>query len=102
MSMSEFERQLNSMWENDLSSLSTQRETLPSDFSDEDKAFAEELDSLFDIHEEEVPPLYVLTMLDVEGPRFQPIENGFEYKTRDRVFRRLKLSRRLTNHGLLS
>ncbi len=99
MSMSEFERQLNSMWENDLSSLSTQRETLPSDFSDEDKAFAEELDSLFDIHEEEVPPLYVQTMLDVEGPRFQPVENGFEYKTRARVFRRLKLRRRLTNTG---
>jgi hypothetical protein len=99
MSMSEFERQLNSIWENDLSSLSTQREALPPDFSDEDKAFAEELGSLFDIHEEEVPPLYVQTMLDVEGPRFQPVENGFEYKTRARVFRRLKLRRRLIDTG---
>jgi hypothetical protein len=99
MSMSEFERQLNSMWENDLSSLSTQREALPPDFSDDDKAFAQELDSLFDIHKEEVPPLYVQTMLDVEGPRFQPVENGFEYKTRARVFRRLKLRRRLTDTG---
>jgi hypothetical protein len=99
MSMSEFERQLNSMWENDLSSLSTQREALPSDFSDDDKAFVQELDSLFDIHEEEVPPLYVQTLLDVEGPRFQPVENGFEYKTRARVFRRLKLRRRLTDAG---
>jgi hypothetical protein len=99
MSMSEFERQLNSMWENDLSSLSTQREALPPDFNDEDKAFAQELDSLFDIHEEEVPPYYVQTMLDVEGPRFQPVENGFEFKTRARVFRRLKLRRRLTDTG---
>lgn len=99
MSMSEFERQLNSMWENDLSSLSTQREALPPDFSDDDKAFVQELDSLFDIHEEEVPPLYVQTLLDVEGPRFQPVENGFEYKTRARVFRRLKLRRRLTDTG---
>ena len=99
MSMSEFERQLNSMWENDLSSLSTQREALPLDFNDEDKAFAQELDSLFDIHEEEVPPYYVQTMLDVEGPRFQPVENGFEFKTRARVFRRLKLRRRLTDTG---
>lgn len=99
MSMSEFERQLNSMWENDLSSLSTQHEALPSDFNDEDKAFAQELDSLFDIHEEEVPPYYVQTMLDVEGPRFQPVENGFEFKTRARVFRRLKLRRRLTDTG---
>jgi hypothetical protein len=97
--MSEFERQLNSMWENDLSSLSTQREALPLDFNDEDKAFAQELDSLFDIHEEEVPPYYVQTMLDVEGPRFQPVENGFEFKTRARVFRRLKLRRRLTDTG---
>ena len=97
MSMSEFERQLNSMWENDLSSLSTQREALPLDFNDEDRAFAQELDSLFDIHEEEVPPYYVQTMLDVEGPRFQPVENGFEFKTRARVFRRLKLRRRLTD-----
>ncbi len=36
-------------------------------------------------------------MLDVEGPRFQPVENGFEFKTRARVFRRLKLRRRLTD-----
>ncbi len=99
MSMSEFERQLNKMWENDPSALSTQRETIPADFSAEDVAFAQELDSLFDIQEEEMPPYYVQTLLDSAESRFQPAKNGFEYKTRARVFRRLKLRRRLTDTG---
>src|SRR6266567_2837650 len=99
MSMSEFERQLNKMWENDPSTFSTQREAIPADFSAEDMAFAQELDSLFDIQEEKMPPYYVQTLLDSAESRFRPAENGFEYKTRARVFRRLKLRRRLMDTG---
>jgi hypothetical protein len=96
--MSEFERQLNT-WDSDFSTLSTQGHDLPADFSDEDMAFAEELDELFVLHEEDIPPYYVQTLLDSEEPRFQPVEPGFELKTRARVFRRLKLRRRLFPKG---
>ncbi len=99
MSMSEFERQLNDIWEKEPSSFSGHKEALPADFSDEDVAFAQELDSLFDIAREEVPPYYVQTLLEHEELSFQPDENGFEYKTRARVFRRLKLRHRLTAAG---
>src|SRR5207249_6358466 len=68
---------------------------------EEDVAFVQELDSLFALHEEELPPYFVQTLLDSENPRFQPVEHGFEYKTRARVFRRLKLRRRLF-HSLRS
>jgi hypothetical protein len=98
MSMSEFEGQLNT-WDSDFSTLSTQGHDLPADFSDEDMAFAEELDELFVLHEEDIPPYYVQTLLDSEEPRFQPVEPGFELKTRARVFRRLKLKRRLFPKG---
>src|SRR5204863_7602262 len=94
MSMSEFENQLNA-WDSDFSTLSAQGHDLPADFSDEDMAFAEELDQLFVLHEEDIPPYFVQTLLDSEEPRFQPVEPGFEMKTRARVFRRLKLKRRL-------
>jgi hypothetical protein len=96
--MSEFEGQLNT-WDSDFSTLSTQGHDLPADFSDEDVAFAEELDELFVLHEEDIPPYYVQTLLDSEEPRFQPVEPGFELKTRARVFRRLKLRRRLFPKG---
>jgi len=92
MSMSEFDQQPNTKREN-FSSLSTQG--LPDDFSDEDLAFAQELDTLFALDEEELPPYFVQTLLDSEESRFQPIEHGFEHKTQARVFRRLKLRRRL-------
>jgi hypothetical protein len=95
MSMSEFERQLNDMWEIEPSSLPKQGEVMPADFSDEDIAFAQELDSFFDIAREEIPPYYVQTLLDPEQLSFQPVANNFVYKTRARVFRRLKLRRRL-------
>ncbi len=98
MSMSEFEGQLNT-GDGDFSTLSTQGHDLPADFSDEDVAFAEELDELFVLHEEDIPPYYVQTLLDSEEPRFQPVEPGFELKTRARVFRRLKLRRRLFPRG---
>ena len=94
MSMSEFERQLNT-WDRDFSTLSMQGHDLPADFSNDDVAFAQELDELFALHKEDIPLYYVQTLLDSEEPRFQPVEQGFELKTRARVFRRLKLRRRL-------
>src|SRR5437764_5019033 len=94
MSMSEFEIELN-RWEDDSLRLSMQERTLPSDFSVEDVAFAQELEGLFAIAEEETPPYFVQTLLEPEDPRFQVVEHGFEHKTSARVFRRLKLKRRL-------
>ncbi|HZT98891.1 MAG TPA: hypothetical protein VFA10_04485 [Ktedonobacteraceae bacterium] len=94
MSMSEFERELN-RWEDDSPGLSMQERVLPSDFSMEDVAFAQELEALFSISEEETPPYFVQTLLEPEDPRFQVVEHGFEHKTSARVFRRLNLKRRL-------
>ncbi len=98
MSMSEFEKQLK-VWEKGFSTLSMQGQDLPADFSEEDVTFAQELDELFALHKEDIPPYYVQTLLDAEEPRFQPVEQGFELKTRARVFRRLKLRRRLFKKG---
>ncbi len=92
MSMSEFDRPED---EKDPSSLSLQDRDLPDDFSSEDVAFAQELGNLFALDNEEIPPYFVQTLLDSESPRFQPVERGFEQKTCARVFRRLKLRRRL-------
>lgn len=92
MSTSGFDQQSNTGGENN-APLSTR--DLPDDFSDEDLAFAQELDTLFAVDEEELPPYFVQTLLDSEESRFQPIEHGFEHKTQARVFRRLKLRRRL-------
>ena len=94
MSMSEFEKELNS-GESGFSSLSTHVTDIPADFSEEDLAFVQELNTLFVPQEEELPPFYVQTLLEPDDPRFQPIEQGFEHKTSARVFRRLKLRRRL-------
>ena len=94
MSMSEFEGQLNT-WENDFSPLSAHGQELPTDFSEEDIAFVQELDAIFAVPEEELPPYFVQTLLEAEELRFQPVEPGFEHKTRARVFRRLKLRRPL-------
>ncbi|MBV9229374.1 MAG: hypothetical protein JOZ18_08680 [Chloroflexi bacterium] len=94
MSMSEFERRQDGS-EDDLALLSMQDRELPKDFSDEDMAFAQELEALFAIDEEEIPPYFVQTLLDSEEPRFQPVEHGFEKKVSARVFRRLKLRRRI-------
>lgn len=94
MNMSEFDGQLNKedAWP---SSISLSGHTVPDDFSDEDVAFAQELGSLFDVEQENLPPYFVQTLLDSENPRFSPVERGFEHKARVRVFRRLKLRRRL-------
>lgn len=94
MSMSEFEKQLH-IWGDTSSSFSTQGQQLPDDFSEEDMAFSQELDMLFAPNEEELPPFFVQTLLQPEDPRFEPVATNFEYKTRARVFRRLKLRHRL-------
>ncbi len=93
MSMSEFDGQYNDV-ESDLASLS-EKDMFPSDYSEEDVAFAHALGSLFSLEDEEVPPLFVQTLLANEDPRLQVVENEFELKTRARVFRQLNLNRRL-------
>jgi len=94
MSTSEFENE----WDDqcvDSSLMLRQELGLPEDFTDEDIAFAQEMETLFAPEKEELPPYFVQTLLEVENPRFQPVEHGLEYKTRAHVFRRLKLRRRL-------
>lgn len=98
MSTSEFDRQ----WEEenpDFSSFLHQElgspPGIPSDFTEEDIAFAHEMEAMFSPATEEMPPFYVQTLLEVESSRFQPVEEGIEYKTKAQVFRRLRLRRRL-------
>ena len=91
MSMNEFERQLN----NEGDDFPVRGQTVPTDFSEEDVAFAQELNSLFASGKEELPPYLVQTLLESEDARFRVVDHGFEHKTRARVFRRLKLRRHL-------
>ena len=94
MSMSEFDGQLNSDGDA-ISSVHKQEHPIPADFGEEDLAFVEELHALFSPEDEELPPYFVQTLLESEDPRYYPIEPGFEKKTSARVFRDLKLRRRL-------
>jgi hypothetical protein len=91
MSMNESERRLNNKEHN----FSIPGRVVPTDFSEEDIAFAQELDALFDPEKEELPPYFAQTLLAPEDPLFRVVEHGFEHKTRARVFRPLKLRRRL-------
>ena len=94
MRMSEFERPEDDKGR-DIPFLSINRSAVPDDFTEEDLAFAAELHTLFSPEEENLPPYYVQTLLDVDDQRFEPAIRGFEYKASARVFRRLKLRRRL-------
>lgn len=94
MRMSEFERPENDR-ERILPFLSICRPDVPDDFTEEDLAFATELHTFFSPEQENLPPYYVQTLLDVDDQRFDPAGRGFEYKTSARVFRHLKLRRRL-------
>ncbi len=94
MSMSEFDEQLNNE-SNDILSLTALEQEVPSDFGEDDLVFAHELNSIFSPEQEELPPYFVQTLLASEEQLFCPVEPGFEHKTRARVFRRLKLHRRL-------
>jgi hypothetical protein len=99
MSMSEFERQQDDG--GGISPLSRHgpAHELPADFSEEDLAFAQELDALFSVEDEALPPYFVQTLLEAEDPRFRPIEPGLEQKTRAHVFRQLNLHHRLYKRG---
>lgn len=69
--------------------------SLPPDFNEDDLDFAEELHTLFSPVDEELPPYYVQTLLDSENPRYSVADTVFAQKTSARVFRSLKLRRRL-------
>lgn len=94
MSMSEFERQENGGGK-ESSSLSIHQQDAPDDFTEEELVFAAELNTLFSPEEENLPPYYVQTLLDTDDQRFEVVARGFEHRTSARVFRRLKLRRRL-------
>jgi hypothetical protein len=92
--MNEFERQ--EYTEDDKSfPVAIRRLATPDDFTTEDLAFVEELNALFSPEEENLPPYYVQTLLDADDQRFEPIPREFEHRTSARVFRRLKLRRRI-------
>lgn len=97
MNMSEFEEPLPDKDgpEDSLSHFSIHSRSLPDDFSEEEIAFARELEGLLIPEQEEAPPYYVQSLLEPEDQRFQAVEPGFEKKVSVRVFRRLKLPRRL-------
>jgi hypothetical protein len=95
MSMSEYERQRSSSKDEHIDLSMDAIEEIPDDFSADDLAFAHELEGLFDLSREEMPPLFVQTLLEPNDARLQTVEAGFEAKTRARVLRRLNLSRSL-------
>src|SRR5215831_3059874 len=75
MSMNEFEAQSHEE-EQDSDTLLTHGQVLPQDFSEEDIAFAQELNSYFALDEEKVPPYFVQTLLEPDNPRFRVVEHG--------------------------
>jgi hypothetical protein len=94
MSMREFERESYDS-EDDADYLSKDSPEIPADFSIDDVAFAHELDALFNVEKEEIPPLFAQTLLGPHNPQFAVAGDGFESKIRARVFRRLHLQRRI-------
>jgi hypothetical protein len=92
--MSEFDEQSQEP-DSDIFHFAINGDAFPDDFSMEDVAFACELDALFAVEEENLPPLFVQTLMASDDSRLQPVEKGLEEKTRANVFRRLKLKRRL-------
>src|SRR6266704_6601298 len=94
MSMNEFDQELNNE-SNDIPSHTVPEQEVPPDYGEDDLVFAHELNSIFSPEQEELPPYFVQTLLASEDQLFRPVEPGFEHKTRARVFRRLKLHRRL-------
>jgi hypothetical protein len=83
--MSEFERsEGNSAWAD------ARELQFPEDFSEEEAAFARQMHELFAVDCEELPPLYVQTLL--EGERFRIPNVSFEARVASRVFESLRLS----------
>lgn len=66
--------------------------SLPMDFTPEEAQFVEELREFFSPEREELPPLYVQTLMGEVA--HQPVETSFEQKTTYQVFRHLGLARR--------
>lgn len=93
MNMSEYENQNHKEWDNLFPS--TIETALPDDFSEEDVVFAQELSALFSAPDEILPPYYAQTLLQAEDPRYAVVDNTLAQKTSARVFRALKLRRRL-------
>ena len=93
MSTSEYENPDRKEWDNLFPS--TIEPALPDDFTEEDIVFAQELSTLFSPPDEILPPYYSQTLLQPEDPRFVPVDDAFARKTSARVFRALKLRRRL-------
>lgn len=100
MNMREFEREAYGS-EDDAGYLSKDSPEIPADFSVDDVVFAHELDALFDVEKEEIPPLFAQTLLGPHNPQFQVAGDGFESKMRARVFRRLNLRRRIFHSSSL-
>ena len=94
MNMSEFDNRKSNDGENE-PSLRAMQTSLPADFSEDDLEFAQELGVLFSPEDEELPPYFVQTLLAAEDPRYLPVDHRFAQKTSARVFRSLKLRRRL-------
>jgi hypothetical protein len=94
MSMNEFDQEQNNE-NNDMLSCAVPEQKVPPDFGEDDLVFAHELNSIFSPEREELPPYFVQTLLASEDQLFRPVDPRFEHKTRARVFRRLKLHRRL-------
>jgi hypothetical protein len=92
--MSEFDRRLHNDDDAWLDSC-LRAQGLPEDFSEEDLAFARELGTLFPADQDELPPYFAQTLLDADNTRYQEAPRGLEQRTQARVFRRLKLRRRL-------
>jgi hypothetical protein len=83
--MSEFERSKgNSAWAD------ARELQFPDDFSEEEAAFARQMHELFAVDCEELPPLYVQTLL--EGERFRIPNVSFEARVASQVFESLHLS----------
>jgi hypothetical protein len=83
--MSEFERSKgNSAWAD------ARELQLPEDFSEEEAAFARQLHELFAVDSEEMPPLFVQTLL--EGERFRIPNVSFEARVATQVLESLHLS----------
>jgi hypothetical protein len=96
MSTSEFEESPSEHGaEGEIFCLPNMEGLFPADFTAEEVEFACELNTLFSLEEENLPPLFVQTLIESDDPRFQAVECGFELKTRAKVFRRLQLKRRL-------
>src|SRR5215469_4306196 len=66
---------------------------MPADFSAEEQKLARDLNGLFPLEQEQLPPRYVQTLATENGAWVAP--SGLEQRATYQVFRRLRLPRRL-------